>query len=184
MMSKNLASQKLVSQTTRNASYLLHLGVGKCEITWYLGISPSTVEKHITALAGVECKDAATAPESGGPVAHLPLGPWQLRLPAGATERITQFCQVLCEHLILGWQRLQPRNGRIPIEKFSKRQKEVLPLLLRAASDAEIAYQLGISVRTVEKQVTAILQASNSFSRSQFIATSAMAFQRKADFTH
>jgi DNA-binding CsgD family transcriptional regulator len=99
--------------------------------------------------------------------ATLPLGPWQLRIPAGPTERVTQFCQALREHMVLAWQRLQPCNGGIPIEKLSKRQKEVLPLLLRGESNAEIAYQLGISVRTVEKHVGSLLHVSNCPSRSQ-----------------
>jgi hypothetical protein len=61
------------------------------------------------ALAGVECEDATTACASGAAnTATLPLGPWHLRLPAAAaaTERLTQFCQALCGHLSIAWERL------------------------------------------------------------------------------
>lgn len=122
------------------------------------------------ALAGVECEVSAKTPASD--TTTLPLGPWQLRLPAAATERISQFCQVLCDHLQLAWQRLDPANGKISSVRLSKRQKEVLLLMLRGELNAEIAYQLGISVRTVEKHVASILRFFGSLSRGQFIAQS------------
>jgi len=68
--SKNLVSKKLVSQTTRNASQLLHLGVGKCEIAWHLGINPRTVGNTLPTSVATTVTAEATSSLLAGSLTH------------------------------------------------------------------------------------------------------------------
>jgi DNA-binding CsgD family transcriptional regulator len=123
------------------------------------------VKEHSGAES--EVLSAPADPESNG--CQLPLGPWTLRLPQKATDRTRTFYEIFSEHLSVACQRFQSRLSATQ-SHLSRRQNEVLPLLLQGASNIEIAHTLGISPRTVEKHITAILRLHDCTSRSQLLA--------------
>ena len=91
------------------------------------------------------------------------------------TEEQKFMIQMLKQHLALAYKRLsitEQNVHELPIvEKLSKRENEVLPHLLEGKSNPEIAIILGISTRTVEKHVSAILEKAGVENRKSLIAT-------------
>jgi non-specific serine/threonine protein kinase len=61
----------------------------------------------------------------------------------------------------------------LPVEKLTPRERDVLPLLCQRLSDAEIADQLFIGVRTAEFHVANIMGKLGATSRREAIATAA-----------
>jgi len=55
--------------------------------------------------------------------------------------------------------------------KLSLKQKECLALIVRGYGNSEIAEEMGLSVKTVEKHVGAILRACNVSSRTQLLSS-------------
>ena len=69
------------------------------------------------------------------------------------------------------------RGVRAP-DALTARERQVLRLLERGSTDRKIAAALGISVKTVEKHVSAILRKSGATNRTQAVALSR---EREAD---
>jgi signal transduction histidine kinase/DNA-binding NarL/FixJ family response regulator len=69
------------------------------------------------------------------------------------------------------------RGARAP-DALTARERQVLRLLERGSTDREIAAALGISVKTVEKHVSAILRKSGATNRTQ---AAALSREREAD---
>ena len=63
------------------------------------------------------------------------------------------------------------RGVRVP-DALTARERQVLRLLERGSTDREIAAALGISVKTVEKHVSAILRKNGATNRTQAVALS------------
>ncbi|WP_165963993.1 response regulator transcription factor [Actinomadura sp. KC216] len=66
-------------------------------------------------------------------------------------------------------------TGRFPAPShtqpyFSPREREVIALLLEGFSNRQIAHQLGISLHSVKRHVSAVLHKANSPSRAHFVA--------------
>lgn len=120
-------------------------------------------------ICGPECEVIASPPDAAPHPQHLPLGPWTLRLTSDLCERSRLFPEILATHIACAWQRFQGYPASTQ-SHLSKRQNEVLPLLLQGASNIEIAHSLGISPRTVEKHISAILRLHGCTSRSQLLA--------------
>lgn len=83
--------------------------------------------------------------------------------------RVKQIVQIIGEHIEVVWRKVAPLDG-IAREletnsRLTRRQREVLPLLLQGGSNAEIAETLGISPRTVEKHISAIFRLFHSRDR-------------------
>ncbi|MEM1442146.1 MAG: helix-turn-helix transcriptional regulator [Verrucomicrobiota bacterium] len=60
----------------------------------------------------------------------------------------------------------------IDMSHLSRREREVLPLVAAANTNGQIASQLGISERTVEKHVASILEKTGMSNRKMIIAAS------------
>ncbi|HBJ85899.1 MAG TPA: hypothetical protein DDZ88_18920 [Verrucomicrobiales bacterium] len=119
------------------------------------------------AGAGCELLTAQADPKPQPP--HLAFGPWTLHPIQTLPDRSRAFLEILATHITCAWQRLHVRL--LPLSaRLSKRQREVLPLLLQGATNIEIAHALGISPRTVEKHVAAILRLNDCTNRSQLLA--------------
>lgn len=113
----------------------------------------------------------------------IPFGPSALHLSQGLTARTRHLVALLTEHLQLAFQRLtnqaKPNGTPTPALQssetahlhapLSRRQREVLPLLLQGLGNSEIAWHLGISSRTVEKHVAGILQTLKLPSRTALL---------------
>lgn len=83
---------------------------------------------------------------------------------AATASRIRGKLRILEQHLKIAWERVNASKAR-SIDGLTRRQQEVVPFLLRGLSNSEIAHELGISARTVEKHVAAILKKMQSQSR-------------------
>ncbi len=131
------------------------------------------VSRLVREYSGPECEVLATPAEPGTPPGLPTLGPWSLRLPQSVCESSCTFYEILSDHVFGAWKRL---SGKFNYDTtaLSKRQREVLPLLLRGDTNVEIAHALGISPRTIEKHITAILRLNGCASRSQLLARRAM----------
>ncbi|HEY3410059.1 MAG TPA: response regulator transcription factor [Propionicimonas sp.] len=55
-------------------------------------------------------------------------------------------------------------------ERLTERELQVRQMLLRGMADKQIAFRLGISVRTVEKHVSSILRKAGLYSRTELLA--------------
>lgn len=55
-------------------------------------------------------------------------------------------------------------------ERLTERELQVRQMLLRGMADKQIAFRLGISVRTVEKHVSSILRKAGMYSRTELLA--------------
>lgn len=55
-------------------------------------------------------------------------------------------------------------------ERLTEREAQVRQMLLRGLADKQIAFRLGISVRTVEKHVSSILRKAGLCSRTELLA--------------
>ena len=113
----------------------------------------------------------------------IPFGSFTLHLSQGLTARTRHLVALLSEHLQLAIQRLtnqaKPNGTATPAlqssetahlhAQLSRRQREVLPLLLQGLGNSEIAWHLGISSRTVEKHVAGILQTLKLPSRTALL---------------
>lgn len=58
----------------------------------------------------------------------------------------------------------------LDFDSLTRREREILPLVLSGKSNAEIAIILGISVRTAEKHVAAIIEKTGAENRKTLIA--------------
>ena len=126
------------------------------------------VNRLVHEICGPECEVIASPPDAAPHPQHLPLGPWTLRLTPDLCKRSRLFLEILATHIACAWQRFQ---GHPPATQshLSRRQNEVLPLLLQGATNIEIAHSLGISPRTVEKHVAALLLKFRATSRTSFL---------------
>lgn len=127
------------------------------------------VRRLVCEICGPECEVLASSPDAAPQPQHLPLGPWTLRQTPDLCERSRVFLEILAPHFVDAWERMQSRLPKLSAP-LSKRQREVLPLLLNGDSNAEIAFKLGISARTTEKHVAAIIRLHGVTSRTQFLA--------------
>lgn len=97
-----------------------------------------------------------------------------LHLPQPVDEARQHLLHCLLEHVRLAVERFEahrPQTSPRPDSPIlSPRQQEVLELLLRGFSNSEIGYELGISVRTVEKHVSTILRANGVAGRVPLLA--------------
>jgi DNA-binding CsgD family transcriptional regulator/outer membrane lipoprotein-sorting protein len=67
---------------------------------------------------------------------------------------------------------------------LSKREKEVLDLLIQGISNKQIAFHLGISEKTVEKHITSIYQKTGVRSRAEVIVWAMARKKEGRDFSH
>jgi len=74
--------------------------------------------------------------------------------------------ELVCRRLVQH-SRMLGRNG--DGARITKRQRQVLALLLEGRSNAEIAYELEISVRTVEKHAASVMRSCGVGSRVQLM---------------
>jgi len=140
-------------------------------------ISVSPAEKR--EANGLSHRRSPETPTSSS----IPFGPFALHLSQGLTARTRHLVALLTEHLQLAIQRLtnqaKPNGTATPAlqssetahlhAQLSRRQREVLPLLLQGLGNSEIAWHLGISSRTVEKHVAGILQTLKLPSRTALL---------------
>lgn len=126
------------------------------------------LRRELPALLCSDCRlvyaaDQGPHGSNGRDGSRISLGPFELRCEAMLTRELEECLQQIAEHTEVAWSRAVP-----PVEAAAKhpaygtltrRQREVLPLLLSNLSNAEIGYELGISPRTVEKHVAAICSA-------------------------
>jgi len=100
---------------------------------------------------------------NGSRSSRIVLGPFELRCEPALPRDLQELLAQLAAHAEIAWSRAAPpveAAARHPVfGTLSRRQREVLPMLLGGLSNAEIAYELGVSPRTVEKHVAAICQA-------------------------
>lgn len=119
------------------------------------------------ADAGCELLTAPADPKPQPP--QMAFGPWTLRLSHPLPDRARALLEILATHIACANQRLCARLPAVPAA-LTKRQREVLPLLLQGATNIEIAHKLNISPRTVEKHVAAINCLHGLTSRTQLLA--------------
>jgi len=102
------------------------------------------------------------------------IGDCVLALDREPDERAVRVLDLLVPHLELVCRRLKrygpPRDPQGRRLRLTRRQEQVLALLLEGGSNAEIAYELEISARTVEKHVASLMRACGVGSRVQLIA--------------
>jgi DNA-binding CsgD family transcriptional regulator len=145
----------------------------------------ATLLGRLPDLLGQPCRlDPVDQPENDLPSPLIRLGLFHLRVTQSPAARETTLLNLLTEHIHLAWEKLStahlsPRTRNTQTEnilshpgfaQLSQRPQEVLPHLLRGLSNDEIASELGISSRTVEKHVTAVLRAYGCVSRAQLLA--------------
>lgn len=135
----------------------------KSTLKW---ITASTVEDfQLQEMAG----STTEPPEEE----FLPVGPWVLSLARPPCDRLRAWFEIMSSHVSLAWRRIRAGGVEPDTNILSRRQREVMPLLLKGASNSEIAHSLGISPRTVEKHITAILRQNRCVSRTQLLAARA-----------
>lgn len=129
-------------------------------------------------LFGTPCEVAIGPERLSGPATadnkEIHVAGFVLHLPEPPDESRQHLLHCLLDHLRLAVSRIRgqrPQTSPPPKSPIlSPRQQEVLALLLRGCSNSEIAYELRISIRTVEKHVTAILRAHGVAGRVQLLA--------------
>jgi len=98
--------------------------------------------------------------QDGRPLAEGRLGPFRLEATAPLPPGSEEILEALVPHLELAWQRAAPSEELLrrhpAYGELTRRQREVLPLLLRGLSNSEIGHELCISPRTAEKHVAAL----------------------------
>ena len=78
--------------------------------------------------------------------------------------------ELILPHLLVAYQRLaQPELLQDLDERLSRREHEVIPLILEGMSNSEIASMLSLSSRTVEKHVASILEKGGFSNRTALI---------------
>lgn len=129
-------------------------------------------------LFGLPCGVAIGRWEPSGTTAvdssEIHVDGFVLHPPHPLDETRQHLLRCLLDHLRIAVSRIRghrPQTSPPPESPIlSPRQQEVLERLLRGCSNSEIAYELGISVRTVEKHVTAILRAHGVAGRVRLLA--------------
>lgn len=113
------------------------------------------------------------------PEGVLRLGPFALRCDGTLSAAQRLILRHVAEHTAIAWDRAAPASlvtSQHPAYgTLTRRQREVLHLLLRDLSNAEIAAELHISPRTVEKHVAALcqrfaVQGRHGFTKNSFAA--------------
>jgi len=132
---------------------------------------------HLEAGGGADGRGGSNGSEQGeGPDARRRrFGDCVLALDREPDERAVRVLDLLVPHLELVCRRLTrsgpPRDPQGRRLRLTRRQDQVLALLLEGRSNAEIAYELEISARTAEKHVAAVMRACGVGSRVQLIAS-------------
>jgi DNA-binding CsgD family transcriptional regulator len=126
----------------------------------HLGRTLALVQEHVTheQMAYLRPEGAAASPATALADARAVLQ--QTMASASRPPRATQALEPLTPTPLL-------------VEKLTPREREVLPLLGQRLSDAEIADQLFIGVRTAEFHVANIMGKLGATSRREAIATAA-----------
>lgn len=140
------------------------------------------LQRSLPAVLGQPCHleaaaqgdgEAATG-ESPPGASELRFGGCALHLDRDPDDRALRILTILDPHLAIACRRftrsgpLRATDGRRVC--LTRRQEEVFEALVRGQGNAEIAYGLQISVRTVEKHVAAIMRNCGVASRVQLIA--------------
>lgn len=136
----------------------------------------AVLRQSLPELLGRECRLVyeleEDSPCSQGPESDLRIGPFALRCDGSLPGSKRFLLERIAEHTAVAWDRAAPPAlvaSRHPAyDSLTRRQREVLPLLLRGLSNGEIAYELGISPRTVEKHVGALCRAFGARGRNGF----------------
>jgi len=124
----------------------------------FLGV----LRDSLPGLLGRDCRVAYDDGDAGngGGEGRFALGPFALVCRGTLPKAGETLLRLLAEHAETAWAgtarpevvaRCHPAYGDL-----TRRQREVLPLLLRGLSNAEIGRELCISPRTVEKHVAAL----------------------------
>ncbi|HET6706803.1 helix-turn-helix transcriptional regulator [Amycolatopsis sp.] len=91
----------------------------------------------------------------------------------GFSARDRELVDLLAPHVAQAFAREEPPPVRpdteVPLEVLTARERQVAALVTRAASDREIARQLGISPRTVQKHLQQIYRKLDLTSRAELI---------------
>ena len=127
--------------------------------------------RFVREVAGASCEVLKAKADPESQFLQMDCGPWTLGPSHPLPDRTQAFLEILANHIASAWQRLR---GKLPAlsAPLSKRQREVLPLLLEGATNIEIAHKLSISPRTVEKHVAAIKRIHGLTSRTQLLVRS------------
>ena len=125
-----------------------------------LGQTRASVDAHLAPeqIAYLRAEGAAASPatalaEARAILQQITASTWATPRPAHAPELVSSI--------------------PLPVEKLTPRERDVLPLLGQRLSDAEIADQLFIGVRTAEFHVANIIGKLGATSRRDAIATAA-----------
>lgn len=94
-------------------------------------------------------------------------------------ELITAIREVCAGHSYLGaslpeqtkraWQKKSEIEELDPLQKLTHREQEILQMVIRGISNAEVAVKLGISHRTVETHCTSLMRKLGVSNRTQLV---------------
>lgn len=137
------------------------------------------LQSHLPSLLAKPCLVVGDSMKTSslaqtGNSTRIPLGPVELHLERSPDHRTRKLLRLVADHLEIVVPRLRRTSvdgcGGFDTSALTPRQKEILPHLLRGRSNAEIAYDLGISIRTLEKHNSAIMRHFGVASRVELIS--------------